>query len=155
MKISWVEPEQLAASGIPLDAKDILSLHQQGIRAILSLTEQPLFSQREITAALLADMDIAYFHVPVRDQYPPDARQAQQIIEIVRSLEAQQHPLLIHCHAGIGRTGTILHLYYLTRGQTFEEAKAEIRRKRVQCILLSDEQLHFLQSYTTPQQDNL
>jgi atypical dual specificity phosphatase len=155
MKISWIEPEQLAASGIPLDAKDIRSLHQQGIRAILSLTEQPLFAQREITAALLAEMDITYFHVPVRDQYPPDARQAQQIIEIIRSLKAQLRPLLIHCHAGVGRTGTILHLYYLTQGQTFEEAKAEIRRKRVQCILLSDEQRQFLHSYITPEQDHL
>jgi len=147
MKISWIEPHRLAASGIPLDAKDIQSLHGQGIRAILSLIEQPLFAQREITATLLDALDIAYFHVPVRDQFPPDVLQAQQIIQTINSMDVQQRPLLIHCHAGVGRTGTILHLYYLARGHTFEEAKAEVRRKRVQCILLSDEQLHFLQSY--------
>ena len=147
MKISWIEPEQIAASGIPLDAKDIHSLHHQGIRAILSLTEQPLFSQREITTALLQELDIAYFHVPVRDQYPPNADQAQQILEIIRSLQVQQRPLLVHCHAGVGRTGTILHLYYLTQGQTLAQAKGEIRRKRVQCLLLSDKQLLFLQTY--------
>jgi atypical dual specificity phosphatase len=147
MKISWIEPASLAASGIPLDAKDIQSLHAQGIHALLSLTEQPLFAQREITTTLLDGLGIAYFHVPVRDQFPPDVSQAQQIIQIINTMQVQQQPLLIHCHAGVGRTGTILHLYYLTRGYTFEEAKAEIRRKRVQCILLSDEQLHFLQSY--------
>jgi protein-tyrosine phosphatase len=147
MKISWIEPQSLAASGIPLDAKDIQSLHGQGIRAILSLTEQSLFAQREITATLLERLDITYFHVPVRDQFPPSTHQAQQIIQIISSMQVQQRPLLIHCHAGVGRTGTILHLYYLTRGHTFEEAKAEVRRKRVQCILLSDEQLCFLQVY--------
>jgi len=151
MKISWIEPHCLAASGIPLDAKDIQSLHGQGIRAILSLTEPPLFRQREITATLLDELDIAYFHVPVRDQFPPDALQAQQIIQIIDSMQVQQRPLLIHCHAGVGRTGTILHFYYLTRGHTFEEAKAAIQRKRVQCILLSDEQLRFLQSYEASQ----
>jgi atypical dual specificity phosphatase len=155
MKISWIEPERLAASGIPLDAKDIRSLHEQGIRAILSLIEQPLFAQREITPAVLEGLNIAYFHVPVRDQYPPNATQAQQIIAIISAMQVQQRPLLIHCHAGIGRTGTILHLYYLTRGQTFAEAKAEIRRKRVQCILLSDEQLRFLQAYKSASEDNL
>jgi len=155
MKISWIEPEQLAASGIPLDAKDIRALHEQGIRAILSLTEQPLFAQREITPPLLEGLAIAYFHIPVRDQYPPSAAQAQEVIAIISAMQIQQRPLLIHCHAGVGRTGTILHLYYLTRGQTFEEAKAEIRRKRVQCILLSDEQLQFLQAYTRASEDNL
>ena len=147
MKISWIEPQSLAASGIPLDAKDIQSLQGQGVRAILSLTEQPLFAQREITATLLDGLDIAYFHVSVRDQFPPNVLQARQIIQIISSMQVQQRPLLIHCHAGVGRTGTILHLYYLTRGHTIEGAKAEVRQKRAQCILLSDEQLHFLQIY--------
>jgi protein-tyrosine phosphatase len=155
MKISWIEPTRLAASGIPLDAKDIRSLHEQGIRAILSLTEQPLFAQREITAAPLEGLDIAYYHEPVRDQYPPNASQAQQIRAIISAMQVQQRPLLIHCHASVGRTGTILHLYYLKHGQTFEEAKAEIRRKRVQCILLSDEQLRFLRTYKIASEDNL
>ncbi|MBK9940532.1 MAG: dual specificity protein phosphatase family protein [Kouleothrix sp.] len=110
MKISWIAPHSLAASGIPLDAKDIHAFHGQGIRAILSLTEPPLFAQREITATLLGALDIAYFHVPVRDQFPPDTAQAHQIIEAIRSMQFEQRPLLIHCHAGIGRTGMILHL---------------------------------------------
>lgn len=58
MKISWIEPNTLAASGIPIDAKDVRSLHLQGIRAIISLTEQPLWSQRQITPSLFAELDI-------------------------------------------------------------------------------------------------
>ncbi|NOK61213.1 MAG: hypothetical protein GFH27_549307n196 [Chloroflexi bacterium AL-W] len=147
MKISWIEPDLLAASGIPLDAKDMHSLYQQGIRVLLSLTEQPLFTQREITPALLTDLDMAYFHVPVPDQHPPTSDQAHAISQIVAQATAKKRPLLIHCHAGVGRTGTILHLYYLERGYTFEEAKAQIRRTRVQCILLSEEQLAFVRGF--------
>jgi atypical dual specificity phosphatase len=148
MKISWIESDLLAASGIPLDAKDLRSLQQQGIRAILSLTEQPLLAQREITSDILEALDIRLFHVPVRDQYPPDAAQVKQILTVIHTMQSDHRPLLIHCHAGIGRTGTILHLYYLAQGHTFAQAREHIRQKRVQCILLSDEQMQFLAAYS-------
>lgn len=147
VKISWIEPGLLAASGIPIDAKDIHALHQQGIRAILSLTEQPLWSQRQITPELFAELDIHYCHVPIPDHHPPSSEQAIQIMHSIKNMADQQRPLLIHCHAGVGRTGTILHLYYLSQGYTYEAAYAEVKRKRIQCILLSDAQKQFLQSY--------
>jgi len=49
MKISWIEPDVLAASAIPIDAKDLQSLHDQGVRAIISLTEQPVTSFKSIS----------------------------------------------------------------------------------------------------------
>lgn len=103
MKISWIEPQRLAASYIPLGANDIQSLYAQGIRAILSLTEQPLTALREITPDLLTGLDLTYFHVPIPDQHPP----------------------------------------------TREQAQAEIRAKRKQCLLLSDVQQEFVRSYIT------
>jgi protein-tyrosine phosphatase len=149
MKISWIEPYILAASGIPLDAKDLSSLHAQGIRAMLSLTEHSLLTFREITPALLNELDITYLHVPIPDQHPPTSEQAQHILHLIKTMAAQQRPLLIHCHAGVGRTGTILHLYYLAQGRSWDETKAKIRATRVQCLLLADEQLAFLRAYTT------
>ena len=149
MKISWIEPDILAASGIPLDAKDLRSLHAQGIRAMLSLTEHSLLTFREITPALLNELDITYLHVPIPDQHPPTSEQAQHILHLIKTMAAQQRPLLIHCHAGVGRTGTILHLYYLAQGRSWDETKAKIRATRVQCLLLADEQLAFLRAYAT------
>ena len=38
MKFSVIDPPYLVASSIPFNAKDIHALHQQGVRAIVSLT---------------------------------------------------------------------------------------------------------------------
>ena len=95
MKISWIEPTLFAASGIPIDAKDIHALHQQGIRAILSLTEQPLWSQREITPTLMTQHNIHYCHIPVPDHYPPSQEQAVQIAPLINNMALAHRPLLV------------------------------------------------------------
>jgi hypothetical protein len=43
----------IAAGGIPLGIKDVQSLAESGIGAIVTLTEQPLTIQKEITPKVL------------------------------------------------------------------------------------------------------
>jgi atypical dual specificity phosphatase len=148
MKISWIEDGQLAASSVPISADDIRSIQQQGIRAILSLTERPISDFKSIDSALFMTLDIAYFHSPIPDQHPPAEDQAQDILRIIDSAREQQRPILVHCHAGMGRTGTVLHLYYRAKGHSFEEAKSRVYKRRPQSTLLSDEQVQFLQKFT-------
>jgi protein-tyrosine phosphatase len=147
MKIDWIEPNHLAASGIPITTKDIHSLNSQGIRAIVSLTEQPITIYREITPQLLAELDMVYLHIPIPDQYAPDIAQAHSFLQFIGQMKAQGRPTLVHCHAGIGRTGTILHLYYLAQGATFEEAKTKVKMYRPQSTLLSERQKEFLEKF--------
>jgi atypical dual specificity phosphatase len=146
MRISWIEPGKLAASGIPYDAKDIRSLHEQGIRAILSLTEHPITNYKEITPELFKELDILYFHTPIQDNHAPDHVGAQRILRVVADMEREGRAVFVHCHAGVGRTGTVLHLYYLARGLNLEEAE-RVQSRRPQCILLSDDQLAFLKRF--------
>ncbi len=148
MQCSWIEPGILAASGIPISPDDIRSLRDQGIRAILTLTEHPITNFSGLSTGFFSSLDIVYKHVPVVDQCAPESSATAQILQFIHEMQAQQRPVLVHCHAGIGRTGTILYLYYLDQGLSLDEAKARIKSVRPQCTLLSNEQFDFLRTFT-------
>ncbi len=149
MKINWIEPGVMAASGIPVGVKDLQSLYEQGIRAIVTLTEHPLTVQKEITLQVLAEIGLTCLHAPIVDQYPPDIATVQETVQFVNQMKAQGRPVLLHCHAGTGRTGTMLHAYYLTEGLSLEEAKAKVKASKPtsQFMMLSDAQKDFLQDF--------
>ena len=149
MRITWVEPGSLAASGIPLGVKDLRSLYEQGIRAIVTLTEHPLTVQKEITPQVLADIGLTCLHAPIVDQYPPDVATVQDTTQFINQMIAQGQPVLVHCHAGIGRTGTMLHAYYLAEGLSLVEAKAKVKASSptIQFIMLSNTQKVFLEDF--------
>ena len=147
MKITWVEPDVLAASGIPIGADDLRSLAEQGVRAIVSLTEQPVTVFNSASPELLQELDITYLHLAIPDQQPPTAEQAHVLLRFLDLMRDRQRPALIHCYAGVGRTGTALHLYYLAQGLSLDEAAARVRARRPQSVLVSPEQRAFLRDF--------
>ncbi len=147
MDCTWIEPAVLAAGSIPVEENDIRDLHAEKIRAILTLTERPITAFHEITPKLLESFDISYLHVPIPDQFPPNLDQARIILRFIEGMKSLGRPVFVHCQAGVGRTGTVLHLYYLMQGLSYEEAAARVRAKRIQCILLSDLQVDFLKEF--------
>lgn len=146
MKCSWIEAGLLAAGSVPYHVDDLRSLHDQGLRAILSLTEHPITRFQTITPALFDQLGFTYVHTPVRDHYAPDAEQTRRIVEFFHMMQATSLPTYVHCNAGIGRTGTILHLFYLLRRMALADAERHIRQRRPQCVLLSEVQRAFLTS---------
>lgn len=146
MKIHWIEDGQLAAGGIPVNRADMESLRAQGVRAVISLTEHPLTLFDEINASTLTELGLDYLHVPIDDHTAPTVAQVSQVAQYIDRMKAHNTPIYLHCAAGIGRTGTMLHAYYLVTGEDFDVVQTRVRTAKPssQFIMLSNAQQHFL-----------
>lgn len=127
----WVIPNSLAGSGRPgyrgrsgtleqLET-DLVWLRQQGIEAIVSMTETAL------EAEIIARHGFKMIHLPVIDMTPPSPEQITAALAFIDEQRAQLRPVVVHCLMGQGRTGTILAAYLIRDGLSPERAVAELR----------------------------
>lgn len=148
-KIDWIVPDVLAAGQIPSNVDEIKVLRAEGIRAIVTLTEHPLSEWRTLSAELLRSFELDIYHAPIQDFEAPSIEQGHTIINHIDAMQAAGKPIYLHCHAGIGRTGTLLHVYFMRHGQSLQEAIRSVQARRRQCYfhMLSASQQAFLQRF--------
>lgn len=139
---SWVMPRRLAASAQPESVEHIAFLSESGVTSIVPLTETPLPQQM-----LGPDAPKAY-HYAVRDYGVPSPAQASEIVTLIKSLLERGEAVLVHCGAGMGRTGTILACYLVTKGLSAADAVAEVRHCRPGSIE-TEAQENFVHTYAS------
>jgi atypical dual specificity phosphatase len=122
---SWVIKGKLAGSARPENEAQLRWLRSTGIKALVCLNkERPLDDKQ------MRELGFEYLFLPVKDFTAPSQ---ESMIEFVRfALEMIKHnvPVVVCCGAGIGRTGTMLAAYLVSRCFSPEEALKKVKVKR-------------------------
>ena len=103
---------------------DLRWLREQGIGAILSLTETPLPAQA------LLQHDLRSLHLPIDDEMAPHPQDFLAALDFIDQQHIQRRAVLVHCRIGEGRTGSILAAYLIRQGATPQQALAQLRTIR-------------------------
>ncbi|MEM3096229.1 MAG: dual specificity protein phosphatase family protein [Nitrososphaerota archaeon] len=136
---SWVS-ERIAASGLPSRKRHLRWLRSSGITAVLSLTENPLPKH-------LTDFEpIIFIHIPMRNhEKPPPEKLARAIRELDRLVKSGER-VLVHCTAGLGRTGTVL-AAYIIYGDGLDYLKAVEKIRIIRPGSIDDVQVESLREF--------
>ncbi len=118
LSFKWIEKSRIAGSAKPVEKSDIDWLYRQGIRAVVSLERlSPGLS------SALKQRGVEHLVLPVEDGNVPTLEQVKKFLKFTREQIDRKHkPVLVHCTAGLGRTGLMLALYLVNRGMDAQQA---------------------------------
>ena len=121
----WIMPGKLAGMGRPGllrdEDDDLVSIAANGISLLVSLTERPFPRER------LRSFGIASRHFPIVDMGVPALAPTARLCGEMEKRIKGGVGVAVHCHAGLGRTGTVLAALLIWQHQSAADAIARVR----------------------------
>jgi protein-tyrosine phosphatase len=137
----------IGGSNMPLTEKEIIEWKSNGVKRVLILAEnweiEEIWGNVNYYFSKLEESNLEYLHLPVSDGYAPRIDDALAAIKWLKNGKGN----LVHCVAGIGRTGSLISAYLIdTEGLNVEDAINEVRKFRpgaVQTVMQFEFLLNF------------
>ena len=114
-------------------ADEFLGIARFGIHCLVSLLEQHEIRELGLSSAsaLCESNGIAYLHFPIKDRgIPTSSSKACDVIEDIHGRISQGQNTVIHCRAGIGRTGLLAASVLVRDGHSAHAAFGMVSKAR-------------------------